>query len=377
MSLGTVNGLAVSQARVQVPAYGVPWADVDLVEDATLSGAVSLQFADVSIACTVVSGGPANGRAGYRLAVGGGGWGKEVAAQGYADDLGIKISSVVGDAAALVGERVEGFPTTRLGPHFARATLPASWVLHDVAPKNWRVDFDGVTRFGLRADSTYSGDGVRVLEDRKVGVIDLATESVAGLVPGVSVDGKPGASDVEYCLDAKRLTVRVYYGPRRNRRIEALAKIFDALDPRRRYRCPYEYRVVSQSGERLNLQIVRTASGLSDLARVPVRPGMAGLRATVKLGELVLVDFIEGDPSRPCVRSHDAPDAPGWEPQLLEIGGKAGDWIAQAGKVSTEIQRIRTWADDHTHPTGVGLSGPPVTPTSAHASTACSKVKVK
>jgi hypothetical protein len=377
MSLATLAGAAVSKARVQIPAYGVTWADVDLVEDAKLSGAVVLQIADVSIACTVVSGGAVNGRAAYRVAAGGGGWGKEIAARAYADDMGIKVASIAGDAAAAVGERVEGFPTTRLGPHFARALLPASWVLHEVAPRNWRVDFDGVTRFGLRAPSTYTGDGVRTYEHRAIGVIDLATESLAGLVPGVSVDGMPGASDVEYELDEKRLTARVYYGPKRNRRIEALAKIFDALDPRRRYRCSYEYRVVSQAGERLNLQVVRVASGLSDLARVPVRPGMAGLRATVKLGELVLVDFIEGDPSRPCVRSHDAPDAPGWEPQLLEIGGKTGDWIAQAGKVATEINRLWTWNEQHVHPTGVGPSGPSSTTHTSPASTACAKVKVK
>lgn len=377
MSLATVNGVDVSLGRVYVPAFGVPWADVTLTEDVTLAGAVTLRVADVTAACTVVSGGPFHGRASYRLAFGGGAWGREIAARAYADDLGIKVSTVVGDAAATVGERVEGFPHDRLGPHFARALLPASWVLHAAAPRNWRVDFDGVTRYGMRAASTYTGDGVRVAHDRAIGVIDLATETLAGLLPGVSVDGSPAASDVEYVLEAKRLTARVYYGPKRSRRLEALAKIFDALDPRRRYRCSYEYRVVSQSGERLNLQIVRTASGMSDLARVPVRPGMAGLRATVKLGELVLVDFIEGDPSRPCVRSHDAPDAPGWEPQLLELGGAGGDWIAQAGKVSTELQRLRTWGDAHVHPTGVGPSGPPAAPTSAHASTACAKVKVK
>lgn len=321
MSLATLNGHAVTWAVVQVPAWGIPWADIALEDDEVLSGVVTLALADVSLSMTVISGGVHAGVASYRLVGGAGGWGREVAAKGYADDMGVKVATVLRDAASLVGETVADAPATRVGPHYARASTGAvSRVLHDLAPRNWYVDFAGVTRVGQRATTTYAGDGARTNVDPAGAIIEIATESIATLVPGVVVDGSLPATDVEYQLDAKRLTTRIYAGLRSSRRLDALRRIYDALDPRRPYRGLFEFRVVTQSGERLNLQPVRVASGLSDLARVPVRPGMAGMRATVALGSLVLVAFADADPSRPCVVAHDAPDSPGFMPIELDFG---------------------------------------------------------
>ena len=69
MSVGTLNGHALTGASVTVPAWGAFWADVNLVEpEAFAEGArVTLSLADVSMVCTVVSGGVHEGRAAYRL----------------------------------------------------------------------------------------------------------------------------------------------------------------------------------------------------------------------------------------------------------------------------------------------------------------------
>lgn len=374
MSSASLNGAACTGARVHVPAWGVWWADVDLVGAVTVEGAASLVIGGVTLAGTIISGGASNGRSGYRIAGGKGGWGRTIAAKGYADDVGVKASTVLKDAAAATGETLGALPTTRVGPHFARSNVAASHVLHAVAPRNWYVDFAGVTQIGQRPASTYAGAAPRTRVDPAVGVIDLATDEFKGLVPGVSVDGAPPAADVEYILEGDRLTARMYSRVALPRRLAALAKIFDALDPRRAYRAAYEYRVVDQVDDRFEVQIVRVSTGMPDLSRVPVRPGMAGHRADVQLGELVLVTFVDGDPARPCITSHDAPDAPGWEPRLIEFG-TATDYFAHAAKVGTEIQRLRTWADAHVHPTGVGPSGAPTPLTSAHSSVACAKVK--
>ena len=340
MSLATLDGTVVSRARVQVPAWGCWWADVDLADAVELSGSVTLTLADVALVGTVVSGGAFEGRAGYRIVGGAGGWGAEIAAKGYRDDAGVKLATVAGDAAAVVGETLAGVPTTRLGTGYARTVGPASRVMHDVAPRAWYVDFAGVTQFGVRAESEYTGAAARTRVDRAVGVVELATDQIATLVPGVVVDDLAAATDVEYSLDADRLTVMVYAGPCSTRRVDAWAGLLDALDPQRHYRGSYEYRVVTQSGERLNLQAVRAASGKPDLALVPVRPGMAGERATVTLGELVLVTFVDADPSRPAVTSHEAPDAPGWSPTLLELGDTGGEFVALSAKVDALFDAI-------------------------------------
>lgn len=320
MSLASLQGTDITRARVSVPAWGVWWADVDLADDVELAGRVTLLFADLTLSGTVMSGGASNGRAAYRIAGGAGNWGAELPAKGYSNDLGVKVSTVLQDAAEGAGEVLAGAPSTRLGPHFARAKGPASAVLNALAPRAWYVAYDGTTTIGARPVTAYAGSEPRTRVDAGAGVVELATEELAAFVPGVTVDGSLPATDVEFSLDSARLTARIYAGRTTSRRMAALAKLMAALDPTSRYRCPYEYRVVTQSGDRLNLQPARVASGMSDLANVPVRPGMAGLKATVALGELVLVSFADGDPSRPNVTSHEAVGGPGWMPLALQLG---------------------------------------------------------
>lgn len=335
----TLNGHACAPGtRVQVGSWGCWWADLNLTEAVSLEGAAAIEFAGVSMVGTIVAGGTANGRAAYNVVGGAGGWGRMLDSKAYNADNGVKVSKVVGDAAASAGETVEGVPTTRLGSHFARPNAPASHTLHAVTPEGWRVDFDGVTRFGTRAVTEYRGDGARVKVDPGLGYVDLAVDSAVGLLPGVTVDGSAPASDVEFELGAERITVRVYAGREstpRARRLAAQRRIFAAMFPELRYAGTFEYRVVSQSGERFNLQIVRTRTGMPDLARVPVRPGMAGLRADVLPGCLVLVTFIDRDSSRPAVVAHDAPDAPGWMPLVLELGGPGAVGVALIGSVTS------------------------------------------
>lgn len=374
MTTATLNGVACSRVHVQIPAWGAWWIDVDLVGAHTMSGAVTCVIGGVTMRGAVVSGGAANGRSGYRIVGGRGGWGRKVPKRGYADDAGVKLATVLRDAAEAAGETLGHLPTTRLGGQFTRLEREASFVLHEVAPRAWYVDFEGVTQLGRRPNTTYTGTAARTRVAPTEGVVELAIDNAAGFVPGVIVDGVGPASDVEISLEGNRLTARIYARALLPRRVAALSKLLDLLDPRRAFRAPVEYRVVGQDGDRFRLQPVRTALGYPDLARVPVRPGMAGHRADVQLGELVLVSFIEGDPSRPAITSHDAPDAPGWNPSLIEFGA-AADYFALAGKVDAGFSQINQWLDAHTHPTGVGPSGPPATPTSAVDATACAKVR--
>lgn len=327
----TLNGQPCTRARVQVPDWGCWWADVDLAEAEALTAgtAATLVIADKTLVGTVVSGGAVHGKAAYRIVAGAGGWGRELKRKAYRNDAGGKVASVITDAARECGETVEGLPTTRIGPHPTRPEGPASRVLNTLTPRAWRVDFDGVTRFGARTAATYTGDGARSRVDPQGAIVEIATDAIANLLPGVSVDGSAPATDVEYWLDAKRLTVKVYSSAQTSRRLAALRKIFAALFPELRYSGTFEFRVVSQSGERLNLQPVRVGLGMPELVGVPVRPGMAGLKATVTPGELVLVTFADRDPSRPQVISHDAPDAPGWMPVTLELGGPGALGVAR------------------------------------------------
>ena len=324
-STAVISDAPVARIRVQIPSWGAWWADVDTVSAVELSGRVTIQLADVSLVGTIVSGGPrSDGQSSFRVVGGAGGWGKSVKPKGYEDSAGVKVSDVLSDLARSAGESIASVPATRLGPHYARRAGPAFATLGQLAPASWHVGLDGVTRIELRAPTTYEGSASVVHRNPAAGVVELEPlGSWAGLLPGVSVDGGPAASDVELVLDADEFVVRVFSRTELSRSLKAFADLMSALDPRREFRGVFEYRVVSQSGERLNLQPVRSSSQLPDLAKVPVRPGMSGLRADVLPGALVLVVFADADPSRPQVISHDAPDAPGWSPIFLDLGENA------------------------------------------------------
>lgn len=315
------DGAPINRARVQIPAWGRWWADVTTQTAIALDEGdrVTITIADVALVGAVVNGGDRQGGgSSFRVVAGAGGWHTAVAATAYRDDAGVAVADIVRDAAAAVGESVGTLPTTRVAEHYARSAAAASRVLHDVAPRAWYVDAAGVTQLGARASSVYTGNGTRVMTAPEARSVEIVTDEIVALMPGVVVDGGAPATDVEIVLDERRLSVRVYAGASSSREFVALRKIFDAVDPLRAYRAAYEYRVVDQDGGVLDLQPVRSSAGMPDLERVPVRLS-PGVRADHVLGSLVTVLFLDGDPSRPRAFTGDDDDAPGWLPDDVEV----------------------------------------------------------
>lgn len=324
MSTASINGHIVTRARVHVPAWGVPWVEASVDTDEPIGGrAVTFKLADLSMQMTVMSGGPGpKGAARYRLAGGAGSWGKLVAAKGYANDAGVAARTVLEDAARECGETIDPstMPTTRLGPAYARENAPASRALEDIAPAGWYVDSDGLTRIGKRAPSSLP-EGAQIAGiDRSLGIVDLASDSVAGIVPGVRVE-ELEAVDVMHTVEpgSVRSTLWTAGIASTSRELAALRRIMEQLDPRRRYRGVFEYRVVTQESERLNLQPLRVSTGMPMLRRVYVRPGVSGARANVALGSRVVVSFLDADPSRPIVIGFEDAEGDGFLPMKLEI----------------------------------------------------------
>jgi hypothetical protein len=318
----TLNGHAAVAATLSVPGIGLWYAGVDLADDVTLTGAVTLTVLDTVWSGFIVSGGTVDGRARYRVIAGAGGWGNELPPRAYANDAGLTVAKLLNDVASEAGETIASPPTTRLGVHFNRPALPASFLLNLLAPPKaggWYARADGVVAFGARPALPASPLPVVERNPAARSVTVALVDTAAGLLPGISTEYGT-AADVEYELGAAGLRVRLYASPSRSRRADAYRRLLAALDPGARFRGVHEYRVVTQSGERLNLQPVRSRAELPDLARVPVRQGVPGIKATHLPGSHVLVAFLDGDPSRPAVVGFDAPDQPGWMPLFLEIG---------------------------------------------------------
>lgn len=135
------------------------------------------------------------------VVVGGAGWERLLTSPlSYQADAGVRLSTVLRDLAARAGETVEQ-PTDRVlgeawAMHATRWGQPAR--LRDAlvslaragALLAWRVDPDGVTRFGPRATD---GQAVSVRatvlrRNAAVGLTTLGVDDPSGLVPGMMVD---------------------------------------------------------------------------------------------------------------------------------------------------------------------------------------------
>jgi hypothetical protein len=331
VSAVSLNGNAATSALLTIPGVGLWYASVELAEEVTLSGAVTLQVLDTTWAGTVIAGGAVDGRSRYRVVAGAGKWGTTLAPRAYANDAGLQVSRLLADVAAEVGEQIDTSGlTTRLGPHFNRPRAPASFLLNLLAPRGWYADPDGIVQFGAASVATAPAYPT-VARNPASRVVELAlTDSALGLDPGASTEYGT-AADVEIELGPDGMRARLYASSAPSRRAQAYARLLDVTDPGRRFRGTFEYRVVNQEGERLNLQPVRSRSDLPDLARVPVRAGAPGVKATHTPGSCVLVAFLDADPSRPAVVGFDAPDAPGWMPVALELGGPSPLGVARLG----------------------------------------------
>ena len=110
-----------------------------------------------------------------------------------------------------------------------------------------------------------------------------------------------------------------------SRLLRAMQAIVRETFPRYDFLAKYRYRVVKMNpcDDRVQLQAVRKLAGLPDLLPVSILPGMAGLSAVLTPGAIVLVEFIEGDPSLPIVTHFEAKGGSGFLPVSLFLDATA------------------------------------------------------
>lgn len=391
----TLAGERATRVRLSIGAVG-PWlAEVDLEGDPELSGRVELALGSLRLSGTIdpSHAGTHGAQRRVRVVAGAGGWGVPVSPKAYANDLGILARTIAEDAAREVGEELAAFTAgaERVGVAYVRQAGPASRVLEDVAGgASWWVGYDGRTHVGTRAEVEAEPGTYEILEfDARervavLGLDDLAAVGI-GSVLSDRLDAPQVVRDLEIEIGPDTVRARAWCGGAsgsRGRLEDLLVAIVERVTARRLSGL-FEFRVVRMAADRVELQAVRRAAGLPDVLPVSAWPGVAGTHGELTPGARVLVQFVEGDRTRPVIVAFQGRDVgEAWAPVSLtldatgasgsiKLGRNASKTIAYAADVRGELVKIATALGAAVAPPGGGtLTYPPGTSYSAPLSDA-------
>lgn len=362
-----LNQLSVVSAKITTPGCGVWIADLDV--DLDPSGIVPTGPAIFMVGGTPLTGtidDHASGKFGEKAHVqivgGRAGWGKTVPALHLHNDFAVLSSVVYSTTAATVGEVVIDSAPKPLGKDFVRCAGPASRVLAGV---NWYVNAAGVTIVGPRLPIPFNPLTVDILEwDPLTKRAVLASDEL--VMPGtVLLDLRFGTAivrDVEQTFSAAGARAICWCdtsilpefvpgapkeppGTRLARALGALARESAGVS----YLKQYQYRIILQGGDkRLTLQNVDPLDSPAPLIlqQVEVWPGLCGSSVRFTPGTVVVVAFLDGDPSRPVVVGFDVGAPPPLETQIdavrIALGTLAVDPVAKAPGTQAQIALLVT-----------------------------------
>lgn len=312
-----------------------PWvADVTMVDDVELAGAVELVFGPTTLRGTVVpqQAGMFALQTSVRIVGGGAGWGSQLPPKAYHSDAGVKAKVVAEDAAREAGETLGSFVVTpeRLGLDYVRAHGTAAVTLeHASGGAPWWVDYDGNTNVGPRPTSQLPSKSYDLLtHNPQTRVAELALDDISALrVGSVISDERLGASlvvrDFEVSTkDNSKLRATVWCGGLDTEpgRLPGIMRAIVERIAEGSLPGVYRYRVATMLGDgRCELQAVRAAAGLPDIKPVSQWPGVPGVAARCALGAEVLVQFIDADPTQPILTHYAGEQGAGFVPTSLSI----------------------------------------------------------
>lgn len=179
-----LNGRRIISGAITFPYYGAWVADVVLSVADTIPTLSTLTLEDLTLAGAVYRQFSFAGSRSARLVGGFGGWRKQVPAQAYQNAAGLKASLLLGDAAALVGERVNVVSDQTVGTLFVREAAPAQRLLRQIAGSIWWIDASGTTQVGPRTGSPIMSSFTAIQWSGAKGRFEIATEKLSDWMPG-------------------------------------------------------------------------------------------------------------------------------------------------------------------------------------------------
>lgn len=201
-ALGTTQALSVT---LMVPVSGCARADVLLDDGPLPSGKTTLTIGDLKFSVGVLRSGFDDTGRPHAIVVAGLGWQSFLASPiSFSSPAGVRLSTILSELSRRAGETIDAASYTdkTLDEHFeASATRPGepvrcADVLNDlvksgfVGSPQWRVDPDGVTRFGARTPVAVAVRADAIRNDASVGITTYGVDAPASFLPGNTVDGQ-------------------------------------------------------------------------------------------------------------------------------------------------------------------------------------------
>lgn len=179
-----LNGRRVVSANVMIPYYGAWCADVTIAVSDVIPLAATLTLGNLTLTGTVYRMASFSGARSARIVGGGAGWRKTLPAFAYANPAGIRASLVLGDAATLVGEKVNVMSDAIVGKTFVRESAPAERLLRQLGGSEWWIDPSGITQVGPRASGAITTQFLINDWSGAKGWFSVSTETISDWMPG-------------------------------------------------------------------------------------------------------------------------------------------------------------------------------------------------
>ncbi|HMI84870.1 MAG TPA: hypothetical protein VK550_12305 [Polyangiaceae bacterium] len=198
--MSRLGAQTVQRSSIYVPEWGGWHADVGLDGGSVPTGAITLTSGTLVLQGRVQRSGfdaPDKPRV---VVVGGLGWQELITAPiSFQSDAGVRLSTVLSALSKGSGQAIEQPRDTTIGVYFecvaSRPGEPVRWadVLAELVRNGysppWRVDPDGVTRFGARTPKEVSARATVLHVDAGVGFTTYGIDDPAEFLPGNTVNG--------------------------------------------------------------------------------------------------------------------------------------------------------------------------------------------
>ena len=182
----SLNGQRVTSGSISIPYYGTWVADLVLPVTLAVATSCALTVGNLTLQGAPYRTAPFAGARSVRFVGGYGGWRNTLGSQEYAVPSGVMLSTVLGDAAGAVGERVHVASDRSLGAYWLREEGPAQRTLRLLAGPEWYVDPSGVTQVGPRTGAAITSAVLVNTWDGGRGLFEVSTEDYASWMPGAT-----------------------------------------------------------------------------------------------------------------------------------------------------------------------------------------------